>query len=577
MESGLNNSILDKSNIVSNGQCVFVQRWREIFNSKTFETYKCRLTNSHGILEEYLDILKKVNSGMINESNIEPVKIECIKKITDDSVFKSNNVELHNLLKSRIGTPKGTRINLISEMEVAKKQLDNQYLTWILKDLKSSIDEENLSDVQKHTENLATELVYKGWNKGSLYRLLKIIFIESDEEFDTKWLKFTSSVTGPKETFKCYIKINKGVDEYTNRVALKGKEIIKKLNLSFNKIIEDKAIYLEFKGEAYGEDLNSFTEKVSQELIDIESEYIYFGQIINFDKTKAIVVLPTKNITSYNISAYNAKEYYKNNSASDKPVHTISEYKEMQEKISDEEIKLRLKNILVQYKLGYNSDSVETWFSSFWFALESLVATNQYDYIIEQIINIVTPIVTVRYPKQIIENFIKDFERCGVNLSKFGIEGHDNENIIKMVEILKDKEKIKELNAETSDYSLLSIRIKSISKWVENSLTLKKFLENHYTNIEWHLRRLFRIRNSFVHSANVDYDLYPVTMHLHSYLRDVLSEIFTALKNECTHDVNQIYSCSSMKYTMVMEKLKTSGKGDYKSDLICFDNCCTMI
>lgn len=233
-----------------------------------------------------------------------------------------------------------------------------------------------------------------------------------------------------------------------------------------------------------------------------------------------------------------------------------------------------MKNILNQYKLGYNSDSVENWFSSFWFALESLVATNQYEFIIDQITNIVTPILTVRYPKKILENLIQDLKRCNIDLNDFDINSSECEDIMKLVYILKSEEQINRLKEKVDDYTLLIHRIEDISSWLKNAMTLKDFLENHYNNIELHLKRLFRIRNSFVHSASIEYDLYPITMHLHSYLRDVLEEIFIALDKGCTYDISQIYSCANMKYIMMIDKLKNQGKSDYDPQLICFDNYC---
>lgn len=571
MESNLKNSILREHNIISEGQCVFIQRWREVFNDKTIDTYKCRLTNAHGILVEYLDIIKKVNASIIQDSNIKPVTEESIKKLKSDTVLKNNDLEMRNLILSRLGKQRGTLTNLISEFELFIKKLDGQYINWILRDLKNNIDKNNIKQILKDVENLATELVYREWSKSSLYRLVKIIFIESSEEFEVKWLKFVSSICGEKEIFKCYVKV-KSDKFYRNTISGTDlKEILgPRKSRQYN--IKDDELYFEFEGEAYSEDLNSFMEYVSRELSDIEAEYVFFNEEIKFYKSKAIVILPTNNITEYNISKYNAKEYYKNNGM--KLNSSMQKYKEIQKSITGQEINIRLKNILNQYKLGYNSDSVENWFSSFWFALESLVATNQYEFIIDQITNIVTPILTVRYPKKILENLIQDLKRCNIDLNDFDINSSECEDIMKLVYILKSEEQINRLKEKVDDYTLLIHRIEDISSWLKNAMTLKDFLENHYNNIELHLKRLFRIRNSFVHSASIEYDLYPITMHLHSYLRDVLEEIFIALDKGCTYDISQIYSCANMKYIMMIDKLKNQGKSDYDPQLICFDNYC---
>ena len=95
----------------------------------------------------------------------------------------------------------------------------------------------------------------------------------------------------------------------------------------------------------------------------------------------------------------------------------------------------------------------------------------------------------------------------------------------------------------------------------------------HYRNIEYHLRRLYRIRNSFVHNAIVEYDLYPLTMHLNSYLRDIIQEIVRALNCGCYNDINLIYSCCKIRYESVINILKESGNSTYENNLITSSYC----
>lgn len=585
MESNFNNSDLLRFNINTKGQCLFIQRWREIFNDKTIDRYKCRLTNAHSILDEYLDVLKKINQSIIKESNLLPLFDECLKKIKDDSILKNNHDTLRKSILENLNK-KQTNVNKISNLEVLIKDLNANYLNWILSDLKNNLLEDNLHEIQLDIEILATELVSRGWNKKSLYRLLRVIFLRSNEEFYEKWSKFTSSLTGDKKEFICYIEINQSSlnneemielfnEKYT---VIRGNKLKNNLiqRTNYNELNTCK-LYLEFKQYVYTDNLDSFIEYISQELANIESEFIYFNEKIEFNKSKVLVLLSTNRVITYNMLLNNTKEYFKSSNISDIDKEQLLRFTNIKKKLENNEIDTRLKNVLNQYKLGYSSDSIENWFSSFWFALESLVATNQYENIIEQIINITTPILTLNYPKEILKNLIGDCNRCEVDLKEFDINGKTDEDIIRIAEIIKDNSSFSILIERSAKNTLLTIRIKSIQKMLQNSSTLKKFYVSHYENLEFHLKRLYRIRNSFVHSANIDYDLYPVTIHLYSYLRDVLEEIFVAIEKDCSDNIEEIFSCSNIKYNMLIDILNKSGKGDFNVEILCFNNSCSNL
>lgn len=619
MDINLKNSFLnERYNISTKGQCLFIQRWIEMFNKKTIDTYKPRLTNTHSILEEYVDVLKKIHTSVLMESHKDHIHNEANKKIQKDLILRKKDITLFNTIMSRLNRKKVTITKQIDDFEIILKQLDSNYLGWILEDLKKNIDNNNLDQILDNVESLATELVSNGWSKNSLYRLVKKVFYEQ-KEFEIKWDEFVHYIISDKVEFKCYIKVE--ASEFYRDIIL-GSQLKDELildvknNTNLDSVIKEQLIwnidqklnislhepYFIFKGEAYSQDLSSFAEYILEELSKIQSEYTYFDKNIRFKLARSIVVLPTNTITTYNI--IDMKESFKDSGL--RPAISMDKYKQIQANIENTDIEKRLSNILNQYRLGSNSDNVENWFSSFWFALESLVSTQQYETIIDNIINIVCPIATLKYPKVIIESLAEDLNKSNINLVEIlaNIDTTQNnivndneliscqevaasidlgteniyEDIMNLVKILKD-ERLKEiLKNEISDYSLLNMRVESVSKLFQNSSTFKNFLENHYQNLTLHLRRLYRIRNSFVHSANIEYDLYPITMHLHSYLMDVLDEIFNALEKGCTNQkIEQIYSCSDLKYRMLIDKLENQKERDFDIKIICFENYCQNI
>ena len=57
--------------------------------------------------------------------------------------------------------------------------------------------------------------------------------------------------------------------------------------------------------------------------------------------------------------------------------------------------------------------------------------------------------------------------------------------------------------------------------------------------MEWHLYRLYRTRNSIVHSGTANTDVQVLGEHLHSYVDRVLNELaFKMARNEAITNVN---------------------------------------
>lgn len=573
MKKTLNNNVLISKNINTKSQRLLVQRLSEMLDNKTIDTYKNRLNNIHGSLREVVTVCKKVQSGIILESHIESVKTECQIKLGKETVLKNNNKQLYDIVNGRIKAKKGTLLNFINELEVIQKELENNYLNWILKDLKENLDKEDLDEINKLSENLITELILRGWSKYSLHRIVERIFIENKNDFEDKWLQFLNEINEEMKEFHFFIKLESEENSYRGSNLIDKNEIISRFPNIPDSILEESSKYLYFNGMSFENDLNKAVNDILKEINAIEAEHIFCGNLIKLKKNDVIVLLPNGRATRYNTEKYNIRTSYESQNL-DK-----FNYLEFDNLRSKKEVHIdtrtRLNNVLMQYRLGYNTDNVETWFTSFWFALESLVVTEQYENIIEHIVEIVTPITTMKYIDKILINAVEDINRCEIDLKEYGIveENDISDNITSLLEILKNDDKYKVIKASINNYDLLELRLIQLRSIFKNSKTLKNYLESHYKNIEYHLRRLYRIRNNLVHSASVEYDLYPLTMHLHSYLRDIIEEVVMGLNCNCYNSVNGVYSCCKIKYESLIGKLNNNGQNLYENELIISSNC----
>ena len=573
MKKGFNNNHLQNKNLNSTGQRILVQRLVEILDNKTIDTYKDRLNNIHGSLKELVSVCKKVQNGVLKDSHIDPVKLECQIKLGTEVVLRKYNSSIYNILNSRIKNKKGTLLNFINEIEVILKEIELNYLKWILVELKANIDNNDEENVNKLCENLITELILRGWTKYSLQRLINKMFVESDIEFNKKWMYFLEELHKEQVEFNFFIKHDSEIDPYFEEKLLEGKCILEKFPSINKSYIVDESKYIHIVSNSFEQDLNKASNDLVNELNAIEAEHIYCEYNTKIRKNDVITLLHNGRTIKYNVEEYNIRKSYEHHKLGDIKYNDLDKIRNNENIMID--TRSRINNVLMQYRLGCNTDSVETWFTSFWFALESLVVTEQYENIIEHIIEIVTPITTLKYPEKILINLIEDFERCGIKLDKYEIEydGCVQTNIDIILDILKDKAEFDTLVNSIDNYDLLVLRLNQVRSIFKDSKSLKSYLETHHRNIEYHLRRLYRIRNSFVHNAIVEYDLYPLTMHLNSYLRDIIQEIVRALNCECYNDINLIYSCCKIRYESVINILKENGNSTYENNLVTSSYC----
>jgi len=551
MEKHLNDSKLQSLyNYKTEGEYLFIQRWREIFNNRTIDAYRNRIKNTHSILVELLMIIDKTKKGIIQENHIETIKNECLRKLSNDETFKKHNLQFHKTLCKNISNhssrKRGGLYNLECEIKATLNNvLEPNYLRWLLEDLKDSIDNNELDKENKLIESLASELVFRGWTSSSLYRLGKEIFLNEKKDFSDRWEEFIEVISSEEKIFHCFFEVNKGDVTEKVKIVTASKILEKDYENTSNFIVKksnNESRYIHIEESAFPEDLNRAMEKAEEKIMDIESLYLYYGEEIDIKKDRVLVVLTNNKMTSYNFYQNNLRNYFRLATVNIEGIQNFE--KVIHNNSIHSETRNRLYNVLNQYKLGLESQSIETWYTSFWIALESLVVTGQYENIIDHILKVVPPVICLKHVKKIIENLCGDFGRAGVNLNRYDIDTRNPQerDMKNLLDILKDKDKLSELISNIDDYTLLKIRCKNIVKELHDNKSLLKTLKNHHENVSWHLQRLYRIRNSFVHNATIDEDLLPITMHLHYYLRTVMSEIILGLNTGIFQGIGELYA-----------------------------------
>ena len=112
-----------------------------------------------------------------------------------------------------------------------------------------------------------------------------------------------------------------------------------------------------------------------------------------------------------------------------------------------------------------------------------------------------------RYVYRLVRNFIEDSKRCGVLLvlpSGLIADMPRRQGIFSLVEALRDDTERTKLVQQCNSNSLLMLRCQQLGTNLSSGEKILRLIENHYKVVGWHLQRLYRLRNSIVHSASTE-------------------------------------------------------------------------
>ena len=85
------------------------------------------------------------------------------------------------------------------------------------------------------------------------------------------------------------------------------------------------------------------------------------------------------------------------------------------------------------------------------------------------------------------------------------------------------------------EYPVLRSRIALIAA-LNTTKKLKEYIEKYIQRVTWHLYRMYRTRNSIIHSGEVPHNIKYLGEHLHSYVDTTLSEFIIKLSGDIPFD-----------------------------------------
>lgn len=520
------------------GILYFAQRLEEMLFNYTIDLFRMPLLNTHGLTEEYCTVAKKVMKKEVREYQQTIVFDEFISCFKSDIVLKEcwgqNNID--RILKSFGSSSDREKYDTLAYLNAT---FDNaKYYYWCVETIKkySKIPKQK-KKIESALRCWIPEILSMGYNTDYIYNELKSHFFSSkitDNSIDD----FLNIFDFKTHKYSVYFSVSK--------IALNFKEILeKRISLKF----DDNGNFSNFK-----KDINKvivFFEEIKAPCPNVAAEIAYsrldlFFSFYKFVGNKRSFSIQEKAMIIENGQSpifVNAHKFFYNiiddidfakigatsdNLLTGLLVNAKSEYS-------------LLKKSIELHNTALAVPDLKSGFLNLWASIEVLCQPknegNKFEYILKNVI----PILKKEYIASIINN-IKECLKENLSDEKYNeiIDlvdeiGCDNKKFFYLLLLPKYMKSRNRMYEMLDDYPVLRSRIALIAA-LNTTKKMKEYIEKYTQRVTWHLYRMYRTRNSIIHSGEVPHNIKYLGEHLHSYVDTTMSEFIIKLSGDIPFD-----------------------------------------
>ena len=160
--------------------------------------------------------------------------------------------------------------------------------------------------------------------------------------------------------------------------------------------------------------------------------------------------------------------------------------------------------------------------------METIVPKRKGQSIIREVVEGVLPFVGMQYFRRIFWRLATDLTRWNREYSLEllnGINANSEADLsVKVFSLIAHKENSEQFNelfGKVDDFELLRYRLYSLGKVFEKPKRVVETLNNHQRRVEWQLHRIYRARNSVVHSGQSPGFTSVLVVNAHDYFDQV--------------------------------------------------------
>ena len=555
---------------------LFFQIWKELTDFRTFDSYQFKSFNPINGIEELIHTCDLFLNGLTPTSHsIIAVSEELLKSVKNDYVLLLYYNHIRNRLLSRLGKKNDSKTKIMElryELKYYLKQLENTYDDKLIDCLCNCINNNETQKIPRLVSVFISRCVDNGWSVKALHQRIRLSNSVLIRDFLTGIRRSQKQIYCVFFPFKLKITpiSGKSKEESTEyvfnqlsyfNICLKSKEdiIIDSPEIDISLLSSDKYMLVVCKGM----DIYSASHSAVLKLTNALNILSFFSSIDSWG-------------VNYNWIAYNQDSPYSKSIRTSDIYYTYkyldsasmvySKFRSMVEHDTiNKEIYQKLLSSFSYANLSALSTSLEEKYINMWIALEALSRTDSSENIISNILTFVPNACSLRYIYKEIRNFAEDCDRCGISLDfgekKIDIHTDDKEQMVSdLIEVMRDTNHLATLKSRC--------RCSEIEKIINNPSEFISHIISHHKTIQWHLDRLYRIRNEIAHSGiKQNFAIIRYTEHLYDYIASCVSEVVRIANDNNSIDFGEIVAVINNNY-YEFEQMSTEIK---KSKITAFD------
>lgn len=224
----------------------------------------------------------------------------------------------------------------------------------------------------------------------------------------------------------------------------------------------------------------------------------------------------------------------------------------------------QLKKIVKLHNRAISSNGLENGFLNMWSIMEMICVSNPDGSKIEQVKSVAVPILKRDYLPVLFNDITDNLKRilepdAYRSLIESITDGaKDYEKIACLILLPKYSEKLDIFVDCLVNYPVLRTRMLNLHDDCQTRNELNNLTDRYAQRTSWHLYRIYRARNSIVHSGKKPSDLKDLGEHLHAYVDSLVNEVIIKLSTDSLCHISNVLVDSELKQEVYDEYFKES-------------------
>lgn len=564
-----------------NGLLFFAQLSEELLFHFSHDSFKVPTLNFHFLCVEASSVIRDIEQGILENGNITPIINEFESTFQSDPIaasFYGNEIDAVFASKNEYGAYKEVfkEIKKEPKSEASIKKFKDT-VEYLLEDLsrndryyaegteqlkklvtKTNLCQQELELIKQYTRAVLSELINIGYSEEYIYSIIKTVFSNEQEPFDSADEKFNS---------------------FLSYFSLKKKNYIVYLPISNLKLKEDLSA---FPGLAIAENVfemfggkPSYILKMDYEAYDQDSAVMKVLNIIDFCTSltqyvkhckrsysyKYAEVVDAETKESFHLKAMTQPFYRQRRTPSD-----VHEY-------VNSSLVSSLFDAISLHSSAFNSKDMNNQLLDLWTAMEVLfpVERNGSYSKINQISNSASTILSYDHIRELIKSLdseLKDNigEDYAEHILTEDIPGKaDEEKLLSVIVLDEFEDQYKFLDSKLLMNPLCAYKLHHYKEEFSSPKGVVDFYKRHSIRLTWQIMRIYRSRNLIIHDGTTWPFLPVILQNLHFYI-DTIIDTFCKKCNEgftSPTAIIALYSGRERQHLKFLESLSTIEKSNY--------------